>query len=75
MTGNEYHALFGIDGFELNTLFCINAPTSRTALVEIFLDMVPAESANLVESELDACMGCEQNAYLVTTDTWFEVAI
>ena len=43
---NEY-VLFLVDGFELDRLIGIFSPAGGTPAIEVFLDMVPAELADL----------------------------
>jgi len=40
--------LLHIDGFELSSFISVYSTASRTALIEVLLDMVPTKTTNLV---------------------------
>jgi chemotaxis response regulator CheB len=41
------HALLSCNGLELHSLVCVDSSTGGAALVEVLLDMMPAETAYL----------------------------
>lgn len=45
---NVQDILLSVDRFKFNSFIRVDSAASRAALVEIFFDMMPAETANLI---------------------------
>jgi len=43
--------ILGSDWFELDSIICVDPATCRAALVQIFLDMMPAEATDLITTD------------------------
>jgi hypothetical protein len=73
----EGYSLFRIDRLELNRIISVLPPTRRAAAVEVLLDVVPAELANLKTSTVSdgPSSARRTTAHLVTARAWLEVEI
>jgi hypothetical protein len=74
--GRDKGLLFRSHRFEFCGLLSVLSTASRTASVEIFFDMMPAEVADLVKDELwYYCTSDSCSVYLVAAGTGFEVQV
>ena len=56
MVKNEGHALFLVDGLELDGVICVLSPACGASTVQVFFDVMPTETTDLrADSVLVIC--------------------